>query len=302
MYPDTTPEYCAFHWGGLASPADDGSFYPHVAPCAGYYFNGGALHAPFGAALGTAFTGGCHYDATIVGYGQIKGIGVIPAYIGAKGAQGTFEVLLSNGGNDLPVELSSFSAVATSQMFVNLQWTTESETGNLGFNVFRSNDNNVANATQVNFGIIGGTNSSTTHNYNFVDNTVDASTTYYYWLQIVSIDGASSFSNAVMIATNGVTPPPATPNTTVLRSAYPNPFNVNTSTNIEMDVKTGETATLTIYNVLGQTVKTYVRTAGSHKITWNGRDDRGSVCGCGIYFYKLSSPSVNTTKKMVVVK
>jgi hypothetical protein len=281
------PQYFAVHWGGT------GGLYPAPAT-AGYAFNGGLPHGPGGLVIGNAPFTGASYA------GGVLTIGPIPTYA-AKGA-GTFEVILSNGNEDLPVVLSSFNAVATAQMFVNLQWTTESETNNLGFNVFRSNDGSVANAEQVNFGIINGTNTSTTHNYNFVDNSVDPETTYYYWLQMVDFDGGIHFSNSVVVTTGGNTPPPTTPDATVLRSAYPNPFYANTSTNIEMDVKTGETATLSIYNVLGQTVKTYVRQAGSHKITWNGRDDNGSVCGSGIYFYKLSSPSVNTTKKMVIVK
>jgi hypothetical protein len=200
----------------------------------------------------------------------------------------------------LPVELSSFTAIATAQMFVNLQWTTESETNNLGFNVFRSYDSNIANAIRVNYQIIGGTNTSTTQNYSFVDNAVEPETTYYYWLQMLDLDGTSHFSTFISVTTDI----PSTPvvQATILGNAYPNPFNLSTSTSIEMDVKTGETATLTIFNLLGQTVKTYIRQAGSHKITWNARNENGVACGSGIYFYKLSSPSVNITKKMMIVK
>ncbi|NLO12449.1 MAG: T9SS type A sorting domain-containing protein, partial [Candidatus Cloacimonetes bacterium] len=42
--------------------------------------------------------------------------------------------------------------------------------------------------------------------------------------------------------------------------------------------------------------------AGQHKLNWNGRDSRGNSVGSGIYFYKLSTPSTNQTKKMVIVK
>jgi hypothetical protein len=284
-YPSVLPTYVAVHWGS--------NFYPAAAPNPGYAFNGGAVHGGF--ALGMAPFTAASYP---VGVGPLT-LGPIPAY--SKKGPGTLEVILNLlPSNDLPVVLSSFTALPTAQMFVNLQWTTESETNNLGFNVFRSNDTNVANASQVNLGIINGTNTSTTHNYNFADMSVNPETTYYYWLQMIDFDGQVHFSNFVTVTTSGVTPPPTTPDATVLRSAYPNPFNSNT--NIEMDVKTGETATLTIYNVLGQEVKTYVRQAGSHKITWNRTDDNGSVVGSGIYFYKLSSPSQNITKKMVIVK
>jgi len=68
-------------------------------------------------------------------------------------------------------------------------------------------------------------------------------------------------------------------------------------------VKTGETGTVTIYNVIGQVVRTYSVTGGSNQIVkWDGKDSRGNTCGSGIYFYKLSTPTANQSKKIVVVK
>ncbi len=289
-------KYVAIHWGGV----DDGYYptdHPMVnLPTPGYAFNGGTVeYPPYDFVLG---------DAPFTAAGYLAGaltIGPIPTWA-AKAPGGVLELIMGTD-LDLPVELSSFNAVATAQMFVNLQWTTESETDNLGFNVYRSSNSNVDNAVKVNFQIIAGTNSSSTHNYSFVDNSVDPQTTYYYWLEMVPLSGQSNFSNSVMVTTtNGQTPVPQVPVATELKNAYPNPFNVNTNTNIGLNVKRGENATLTIYNVLGQTVKTFVRSEGAHNIQWNGRDDRNAVCGSGIYFYKLSSASVNTTKKMVIVK
>jgi len=289
-------KYVAIHWGGV-----NNGYYPvnnpetAGVPTPGYYFNGGVSQgAGWDFPLGVAPFTGAGYAAGVLT------IGPIPAYT-AKDA-GVFEIILGTD-LDLPVELSSFAAVATAQMFVNLAWTTESETNSLGFNVLRSEDNNINNAIRVNYQIIGGTNTSTTQNYTYVDNTVEPQTTYYYWLEMVNNDLSSTFSNYVMVTTNPTTPVVPTANATVLRSAYPNPFRLSTSTTIAFDVKTGETASLTIYNVLGQVVKTYSLQAGPNQlITWNGRDDKGAVCGSGIYFYKLSSTSSNTTKKMVIVK
>ncbi len=210
-----------------------------------------------------------------------------------------FTIGFENGG-DLPVELSSFTALVSAQMFVNLQWTTESETNNQGFNVLRSNDGILANAVQVNVGMITGTNTTTTHNYSFVDHEIEAQNAYYYWLEMVNFDGTSNFSNYVMVNTTNTAP--VIPTTTMLKNAYPNPFNSNHSTTIGLDVKNGETATLTIYNVRGQIVKTYSKEAGSHQISWNGLDENGTACGSGIYFYKLSTESMNITKKMMIVK
>jgi len=49
-------------------------------------------------------------------------------------------------------------------------------------------------------------------------------------------------------------------------------------------------------------VKAYNVTPGSHTITWNGTDSNGNACSSGIYLYKLSTPSANATKKMVIIK
>ncbi len=206
--------------------------------------------------------------------------------------------------NDLPVELSSFTAMTTAQGYVNLQWTTESETNNLGFNVLRSTDDNPANATQVNMSMIQGTNTSQQQTYNFVDNSVNSFTTYYYWLMLVDFSGTVLLSNSIMVTTTvSVDDQIQLPeNTTLLKSAYPNPFHENTTTNIGIQVKKGETASVTIYNILGQKVRTFSNETGSHLIVWNGKDENGSAVGSGIYFYRLVSPTVQTTKKMVVIK
>ena len=54
---------------------------------------------------------------------------------------------------------------------------------------------------------------------------------------------------------------------------YPNPFNPSTTINFE--IPENENVTLTIYNSLGQQIKTLVdgyKSAGNYKVTWNGRD------------------------------
>ena len=58
---------------------------------------------------------------------------------------------------------------------------------------------------------------------------------------------------------------PELPERTRLYSAYPNPFNPETT--ISFDVKENDIASLTIYNIKGQVVKSYDKlTAGSHSI------------------------------------
>lgn len=85
----------------------------------------------------------------------------------------------------------------------------------------------------------------------------------------------------------------------MLSSAYPNPFRTgeSNSTNINVTIKAGETGTVTILNIKGQIVKTFPLKAGEHTLIWNGKESSS-----GVYFYRLITPSLHTTKKLVLLK
>lgn len=83
-----------------------------------------------------------------------------------------------------------------------------------------------------------------------------------------------------------------------LKQNYPNPF--NPSTQIAFDLPSASNVELSIYNVLGQEVKTLINQqmeAGSHIITFDG-----SNLSSGIYFYRLSAENFTATKKMMMLK
>ncbi len=236
----------------------------------------------------------------VVGYGVFAGPGLISVPIPASKDE-IIEAQFGNGGNPtLPVELSSFTAVLTANNFVKLTWVSQSETEMLGYRVYRGESGDQASAIMITPTMIGATNTSTTQSYSITDNEVSIGSTYWYWLE--SVDYASShFHGPVSIIVEGEVPP-VLPEVTSMKNAYPNPFRMNSSTNIEVAVKAGENGIVTIYNILGQAVKTFKVSEGTTKINWNGRDAKGNACGSGIYFYKLSTPSMNQTKKMVIVK
>ena len=199
-----------------------------------------------------------------------------------------------------PVELSSFTATLTGQFYVQLSWTSQTETQMMGYRVYRNTSAEQSTSELIDNPMIPATNTSSTQNYTVVDNDVLIGQTYYYWLEAVDYN-SSSFHGPVSVTVTGNVPP-VLPEVTTMRNAYPNPFKANGSTNIEVSLKAGDTGTLTIYNVQGQLVKTVSLTEGNHMVNWNGRDSRGNACGSGIYFYKLSTQSMNQTKKMVIVK
>jgi len=200
----------------------------------------------------------------------------------------------------LPVELTSFTAILTNDFYVQLTWISQTETNLSGYRVYRNKNNSLNNAILITPTMIPATNTSQEHIYTVEDREVENHTTYYYWLESVDFNN-SQFHGPVIVVVEGNVPP-VMPEITTLKNAYPNPFRANNSTNIEVAIKAGETGTLTIYNIMGQVVKTYKVTEGIHTIQWNGRDNQGNICGSGIYFYKLTTPSLNQTKKMVIVK
>jgi len=210
-------------------------------------------------------------------------------------------VVLGNEDPTLPVELSYFAATLTAENFVNIAWTTQTETNMNGFNIYRNDgSDNLASAIQIAY--IPATNTSTTHNYEHLDDKdLENGHTYYYWLECVEISGHSTFNGPRSAYIDGTTPP-VLPEYTKMHNAYPNPFRAGSGTTIAVEVKKGDSGTVTIYNILGQVVKTFSLTEGTNNLNWNGRDSKGNLCGNGIYFYKLSTNSLNQTKKMVIVK
>lgn len=79
---------------------------------------------------------------------------------------------------------------------------------------------------------------------------------------------------------------------------YPNPF--NPSTVISFSIEKKSSVMISIYNVLGQKIRTLVNgdfTAGNHSINFNAEN-----LSSGIYFYELKAGSQHIVRKMNLVK
>ncbi len=79
---------------------------------------------------------------------------------------------------------------------------------------------------------------------------------------------------------------------------YPNPFNPVTA--ISFSLPQPSMVTLEVFNITGQKVATLVdgpRGAGEHTISWDARE-----MSSGVYFYKLTTPEHNASRKMVLLK
>jgi len=94
-----------------------------------------------------------------------------------------------------------------------------------------------------------------------------------------------------------------TPTEYALHDNYPNPFNPTTT--LRFDLPEISDITLTIYNMLGQKVRTFNyqnTSAGYHSVTWDATNDYGDPVGAGVYLYQLQTKDFVKTRKMVLLK
>jgi hypothetical protein len=82
-------------------------------------------------------------------------------------------------------------------------------------------------------------------------------------------------------------------------SAYPNPFNAAVTLSWSA---AAEARSLTIYNVLGQSLRTYALSADTHELTWDGRDAQGRGVASGVYFSRLETRGAVRTVKLVLLR
>lgn len=92
-----------------------------------------------------------------------------------------------------------------------------------------------------------------------------------------------------------------------LHPAYPNPSRGHCQ--ISYQIPVGSRVELSVYNILGQKVKTLVsghQSAGSHTIKWAGDDYRGQPVANGIYLYRLQTEdgrqNRTAVRKLVILK
>jgi len=88
-----------------------------------------------------------------------------------------------------------------------------------------------------------------------------------------------------------------------LAQNHPNPF--NPSTTISFELPRADQVELVIYALDGREVTTLLSdqmAAGSHKVVWNGRDNRGQRVASGTYFYRLQTGDQVLARRMVLVK
>lgn len=89
-----------------------------------------------------------------------------------------------------------------------------------------------------------------------------------------------------------------------LEQNYPNPFNPTTT--IKFYLPINKQISLTVYNALGQKVKTLINnellTAGEHAVQWDGTNNSGQKVASGMYIYELKYGNFKIQKRMTLLK
>ena len=255
----------------------------------GYRLNGGALQSVGGDGINTS-------DKTVTF--EMSSL--------SKGSKATYElqiVLNDESGQTLPVVLTSFTATLMVQGKVRLDWVTQSETNLSGFRVLRNTVAEVSTAIAVS-SLIAAANTSSTVVYSFIDSEVPGNGIYYYWLQIEDLDGGISYSAALTVqVTNGENPDIVIPKITALLDPFPNPF--NPSVTIPFDLAVDGRVTLKIYNLKGQLIRDLLdenRPAASHRVLWDGKDNKMHNVSTGTYIILMNAPNYRSSHKISLLK
>ena len=219
---------------------------------------------------------------------------------------GVVDLITDTGTATLPVELSSFTAIySTESGFVSLCWATSSETDVNGFNIYRNTEDSFVEAEKINVDLIAGSGTTTeTTEYSFTDEIADPYyTTYYYWLEVINFGGTPDVHGSfkyIPIDVNhdgelGII-------TSALNPCYPNPARIGNEIKFNFRVGglegTARNVELKVYNILGKLVAEVVngeRLVNDYTETWTP-DNLSN----GVYFYQLKTENYSEVKKMMI--
>ncbi len=214
----------------------------------------------------------------------------------ASDATGSHNLTLRNSPgwvtNTLPVELSSFTAIANSTG-ATLVWKTATEVNNYGFEVERRAVGKTVKGNWEKVGFVKGNGTSNSpKQYSFTDANLTAGR-YAYRLKQVDNNGMFKYYSSAEVEIGALAE-------FGLGQNYPNPFNPTTTIKYNVPVGTYGNISMKVYDIMGREVATLVnemKEAGSYEVTFDG-----SKLASGLYFYKLQVGTLSAVKKLMLVK
>jgi hypothetical protein len=197
----------------------------------------------------------------------------------------------------VPVQLASFTALATVGGQVSLAWTTISEVKSLGFEVQRKRDVDSSFVSLPDSFVAGHGTTLEPHQYSYVDeNPLPGQLCYR--LKQIDLDGSISYCHVVSVQVSTSVEQESALKTYALEQNYPNPF--NPSTRITYSLPKAGAVSLRVYNMLGQEVAVLTdgyNEAGSHQVEFDA-----NTLSDGVYFYALRAGDLHNVKSMILLK
>jgi len=197
---------------------------------------------------------------------------------------------------ELPVELSSYSAFIKDNNVI-LEWRTETEINNNGFDIERSflpshGSNDCSDSEWKNIGFVRGAgNSNRQIDYEFADKSISSTGVYLYRLKQIDMNGSVEYSDEIEVNI-------LIPIVTELKQNYPNPF--NPITRIKYSISEAGPVQISVHNTIGEKVAVLVnehKTTGNFEVEFNA----GNLSS-GVYFYKLETEKFIDVKKFIFLK
>ncbi len=211
--------------------------------------------------------------------------------------------------NNIPLQqqptnivLSSFTAVVDQKNII-LNWVTETEPNNAGFNVFRSRQENSGYA-QLNLSLIPSQgNAFTGSSYTYLD-VVDEFGIYYYKLQAISLQDVRTFYGSIVVSATSVAMIKNNcPEKYILSQNYPNPFNAETI--IGFGLPSAAFVEIFVYDINGKIVRKLLaeqKSPGVFSLKWDGRDDNGMCLSSGVFFTLMKVGKFKQMNKMILMR
>lgn len=88
-----------------------------------------------------------------------------------------------------------------------------------------------------------------------------------------------------------------------MRPAWPNPFTATTA--FAFDLSAPADVVIDVFDVRGARIRSFAENglaAGSHRVAWDGRDERGRPAPAGVYFAALRGTGAATRQRVVLVR
>jgi len=254
------------------------------------------ISATAGGFTGT-LAGGDHFGISVASLGRFDGDAVPDLVVGAfqddeaATNAGAFWVLFGDPPL-LPVELASFGGTQVGDAAVELAWTTASETGSAGFEVQRRGPRTAAWRTVdfVESKADGGTTTQPT-TYRLRTEALPVGT-HQFRLRQVDLDGSAHLHETVPVTLRMQE---------ALRLSGPTPNPVRGQATLSFAVEEARPTRITLFNALGQRVRTVYRGVPAAGQARTARLDASSLPS-GTYFLRLRAGDRTETRRVTVVR